>query len=247
MHVRVQRHDAVAEDRRQPGQLGDVGDRRRRARRPPAPCRRSTGVATRRRASPAASSTIPDLSYTDSSAVGTARRVMLAEPRRPGVRSATCSNKLKRHAGATAGYGGAERAQCDAFESSTGCDDRWLLRRDVLPWSRAASLASEVRTSNAFDYLLTGVVPVDPRRRHRRAHGARRATGVAATRGKVAVAARHLSPRRARARPRPSIRLIIGPTSTTVAGRSTSTVSEASASGSQRRRALVLATVGCVH
>ena len=40
--LRMQRHHTVAEDRRHPGELGDVGHRRPRRRRSPAPCRRST-------------------------------------------------------------------------------------------------------------------------------------------------------------------------------------------------------------
>ena len=47
---RVQRHDAVAEDGREAGQLGDVGDRAARRRRSPSPCRRSRRGASRARA-----------------------------------------------------------------------------------------------------------------------------------------------------------------------------------------------------
>ena len=70
VHRRVQRDDAVAEDRRHAGQVGDIGDG-------------DAGVGDRlavppldtsdqpRSARPRASSTMPDLSYTDSRAVGT--------------------------------------------------------------------------------------------------------------------------------------------------------------------------------
>ena len=69
----MQRDDAVSEDRRDTGQLDDIGDGDAGVadRRPP--FRRSTQIDQPRSLSPLANSTMPDLSYTESRAVGTPR------------------------------------------------------------------------------------------------------------------------------------------------------------------------------
>ena len=62
VHLRVERHDAMAEDRREPGEIGDVGDRHagRGDRRRGAAARHES--TSRDRAARSANSTIPDLS-----------------------------------------------------------------------------------------------------------------------------------------------------------------------------------------
>ena len=161
---RVKGHDPMAEDGREPGELGDVGDRHAGlpdgARRP----------ATRQQPPaelvevPCASSVTPRLSYTDSSAVGTGRRV----PGRAtggrvtggGGRPAASLTTSTAGSGRREGVAGVDEA--DGF----GVGDVMkvlgggiFLVAGFLPWWQVDFEGLHQQT-NAFDFLLTGWLPV---------------------------------------------------------------------------------------
>ena len=69
VHLRVQGHHPVAEDRAEPGELGHVGDRHARLAQGRGGAAARHQVPARGRRSPRASSTTPVLSYTESRAL----------------------------------------------------------------------------------------------------------------------------------------------------------------------------------